>query len=706
MKFGKQLEEYELPEWKGYYLPYKLLKRKLEDLSARTDTPRSQGSHSGRVGGSALEGEEAYTEADWLRTVEEEAMRIGDFVDRGIHGLEQQLKDLEKMIEGLQSGRHIEESIDENAPTDEEASFLELRVLQAVGRVSEGVQRLRLFAELNHAALYKILKKHDKQLVSKEGLSEAFPRLVKATRLNETGRFDALDRDLKKLSSASSKTEDIDASPEVARLIAGLGRTGVVGLTVQPASHRSELVLSFFLGSSVALFLAIGVLLCLPEKSPKTFSEAYFLTPIPVFRVVFSFLLILWCMGAVAKICDQSDVNHMFILNVDPRCRVTPEFFFARAATLTTLWILIFGMYVVDYKWKILPTVWAREGYNKRASFHFVLYPVLLLLLTIVGSLAPSTICRQRYKLAVLRSVKRTALAPLFAVDFADNMVGDVMTSIAKPLEDVPAAVCYLLSHHPQEEELVERFVTSGDTCSDTTHRWVVPLLAGMPFFFRAGQCVRRYRDTKECRHLWNLGKYLCSLLVVIVSRMDNTAMLVSVSTVATVYAFLWDVGLDWGLGARELMPGNSAEARNVDGESPKLSQKNGLRQRHFPRKVYWLCSLVDLVARSTWVFTLMPTSLVTGNIVIRVILVSVMSSVEIVRRSMWAVLRIEYEQLSNASGFRALLWVMGGKLEAAGLCALKAQYGAREAAFKGHSRPDLPKQKAWTERLLLAKQV
>ena len=39
----------------------------------------------------------------------------------------------------------------------------------------------------------------------------------------------------------------------------------------------------------------------------------------------------------------RSDVNHMFILNVDPRCRVTPEWFFARAATLTTLWILIFG---------------------------------------------------------------------------------------------------------------------------------------------------------------------------------------------------------------------------------------------------------------------------------------------------------------------------------------------------------------------------
>ncbi|CAJ1365392.1 unnamed protein product [Effrenium voratum] len=587
-----------------------------------------------------------------------EPTATGDFVDRGIEGLVSHLKDLRKMMDEL-GGR---QAIDEKVDKDEEASFLELRVLQAVGRVTEGVQRLRVFAELNHAAMYKILKKHDKLLSSKEGLAEIFPRLVKATRINEVERFDALDEDLKKMSLASSKTEDIDASPEVARLIAGLGRSGVVGLTVQPVSHRSELVLSFFLGSSLALFLSIGVLLWLPEKSPRTFSEAYFLTPIPVFRVVFSFLLIMWCMGAVAKICGQADVNHMFILNVDPRCRVSPEWFFARAATLTTIWILVFGMYVVDYKWKIVPTVWSTEGFNKRASLHFVFYPLVLLLLAGLGAVMPSTICRNRYKLAVLRSVKRTAMAPVFPVDFADNMVGDIMTSIAKPLEDVPAAMCYLLSHHPQEEAVVRRFVTNGDNCSDATHSFVVPMLAGLPFFFRANQCVRRYRDTKESRHLWNLGKYLCSLLVVIVSRLDNTILLITVSTVATVYAFLWDVFLDWGLGLSELL--RSAHAAEANGHVHEHGQPQKI-QRHFPRKVYWLCSLFDLVARSTWVFTLMPTSLVTGNIVSRVIFVSLMSSVEILRRSMWAVLRIEYEQLSNASGFRALLWVPS-KLNAA----------------------------------------
>ncbi|CAE7461256.1 Ank3, partial [Symbiodinium necroappetens] len=143
--------------------------------------------------------------------------------------------------------------------------------------------------------------KHDKLLKTKFGLEQLFPRLVKETNLSEYSRLQVLNDEVKELSMKCSQTSE---SPEVACLIHGLGRTGRDMTLVNPISHRSELVLSFFLGSSLALFLAIGVLLALPEKSPKTFSEAYFLTPIPVFRVVFSYLLILWCMGAVAKICD------------------------------------------------------------------------------------------------------------------------------------------------------------------------------------------------------------------------------------------------------------------------------------------------------------------------------------------------------------------------------------------------------------------
>mmetsp|Transcript_85588 Transcript_85588/g.266133 ORF Transcript_85588/g.266133 Transcript_85588/m.266133 type:complete len:707 (+) Transcript_85588:157-2277(+) len=683
MKFAKQLEEYELPEWRGHYIPYKTLKKRLERLAhsdAEEDSPER-----------------------WRGTLREEALRVGSFVDRGLQGLEWQLQDLARTADGLRrassSGKlsgHAEgdeEGDDEEEGPLSEHAYLELRVLDALGRVAEGVHRLRSFAELNHAALYKILKKHDKQLKTDLGLGVSrgddeekasgglFKDLVRLSRLGESGRFDSLEAELKRLSLQSSKIEGLDASPAVARLAAGLGRSapGNVQGGATPEVRSYELVLCFFLGSSVALFLAIGVLLALPAVSPKSFSEAYFLTPMPVFRVVFSVLLSLWCMGAVAWTCDKHDINHMFILGVDPRCRVNPTFFFSRAAALTTVWILIFGMYVVDYKWRVLPTVWAKSGINKRASFHFVLYPIALLAATVLGMLWPSRICRNRYKGEVLRSVRRTAMAPFQPVDFADNIVGDILTSLAKPLQDVPAAVCYLLSPHPEPQSFVEKFALKGDTCSDDTHHCVLPVIAGLPYVFRALQCLRRFRDTRETRHLWNFGKYLSSLLVVVVSSVwwENLEAIAVVSAVATVYAGAWDVALDWGLGRQELLGccGRAAakprDPQSVDREptlpnTPTSKPARAERpERHLAGRVYWLCSFIDLAARSTWVLTLMPITIVTGSITGRVVLVSIISSVEIIRRSMWAVIRIEYEQLANASGFRALLWVPS-KLNAA----------------------------------------
>jgi len=387
----------------------------------------------------------------------------------------------------------------------------------------------------------------------------------------------------------------------------------------------------------------------------------------PVFRVVFSVLLSLWCMGAVARTCDKADINHMFILNVDPRCRVTPEFFFSRAAALTTIWILVFGMYVVDYKWRVLPTVWAEEGFNHRASFHFVLYPVGLLVVTFLGMVWPSTICRNRYKGSVLRAVLRTASAPFHPVDFADNIVGDILTSLAKPLQDVPSAMCYLVSTHPQPQPAVVTFSEKGDTCSFMTHHVLTPIIGGLPYVFRALQCLRRYADTREVRNLANFGKYIASLLVVIVSSVwfENLLLVAFVSGLATIYAFIWDVVLDWGLGSKELF-GSVVHDRAQDlggGQAQHQYSNSNLvapfeRERHFARPVYLLCIVFDLLARSTWALTLMPVTIVSRSLTGRVVLVSLISSIEIVRRSIWAVLRIEHEQVANASGFRALLWV------------------------------------------------
>jgi len=698
MKFGKQLEEYELSEWRGHYIPYNEMKKELEVVKEKANAEAcapnspSEARIGSRLGRSLLGSHGSFSElqADasrvwdtrspdeiWLARLETEAVRVGDFVVRGLAGIENQLQDLSRMADNLPEEAVAAVEDEDLTSETTEGGWMRLRILQAVGRVAEGVQRLRGFAELNHAALYKILKKRDKLLGGHHGLSHVYPLLVGQTKLADTKRFDSLEEELQKLSLESSSTRGLKASAEVARLVSGLGHSKGGANATGGAAALHDLVLWFFLGSSSAFLVSIGVLLWLPEKTPRTFSEAYFLTPTPVFRVVLSVLLILWCIGFVILTCDRSNINHVFILNLDPRSFVTPQYFFSRAAGLTTVWILIFGMYIVDYKWKVLPTIWSDTGYNERSSVHFLMYPVVLLLITVAGFLVPSRTCRTRYKLSVLRSMIRVMQAPCHQVDFADNLVGDILTSLAKPLQDIPAAVCYLWSEHPQPVELVERFIDKGNTCSHFTHHVVMPLIAGFPYFLRALQCARRYKDTRETRHLWNLGKYIASLLVVILSAwgtFSNTTIFI-VSLVATIYAFGWDVAFDWGLGRQTLSDvADSSKERSaavpsveLNREDITMSPKHGRvkparrsdrAERHFSTLTYRLCSLLDLTARSTWVLTLLPVNIITANIAGRVFLVAFISSMEIIRRSMWAVLRIEYEQEANAGGFRALLWV------------------------------------------------
>lgn len=723
MKFGKQLEQYELPEWRGHYIPYKDLKHALDKLKP----PHANITFSDDMRLTPNTLEEPHS--SWHRRVTDEAHRVGDFVERGLRGLADQLLQLSSMVESLRpsiadSGESSvpevkEEKVkktndkkdakmdadvelqDENANSDktkkkkklkehkgkdkEQSAFedIEIRAIEGVGRVIEGMRRLRGFAELNHAALYKILKKHDKVLNSQYGLGTLFPKIVEDSKLGDMSRFDELSAELSRLSLGSSLTEGLNATPEVARLAAGLGFQS----HASRGSLQNELILSFFFGLSIAFMVSICILLWLPEWKPRTFSTGYFLAPMPVFRVVFSVVLVLWCLGFVAKTCDNADINHMFILRVDPKCRVTSNWLFSRAAVLTTLWVLAFGMYVLDYKWGVLPVLWSKYGYNKRASFHFVFYPVFLLGCTFVGMALPSYVCRNRYKSGLLRSIGRTMATPFYPVDFADNIVGDVLTSLAKPLQDIPAATCYLMQPHPQTQELVEQFMAVGHTCNVSIMIVIMPLIAGLPYLFRALQCLRRYRDSvvnehPDVKHLFNCGKYIVSVCVVLAGAIcpTRTYVVVAISLLATAYAGIWDLAIDWGLGRNELFghanfslwsmteqESSAGGAKNFDRqasvgaanlEGHVTSAHVGNPDRFLSKRVYWVCSVLDIILRCTWVFTLMPLHIFTENIVGRVVFVSIISSAEVIRRSVWAVLRIENEQRSNASGFRALLWV------------------------------------------------
>eukprot|EP00913_Durusdinium_trenchii_P014562 g13661.t1 len=360
------------------------------------------------------------------------------------------------------------------------SQFLHLNMLEALGRLGEGIYRLKGYTELNHAALYKILRKWDKVLKRTDGVAEIYPQIIEGTRIGDMTAIEALDANVKEafsrqlhrrraegrpvsvvveetdrhelpgcstewmdsllqqraievLFSGVERTEvqedgqvylffpRMDIGPytsqvrmtcqilqekanradvkvlainpglmkdgaieylkefeelleakteiqlrwqddrrgglrvyqqalqrfkyymptwfpipdSVALLAAGLG-TRSAGL--QGQALRAERLLFFFLGSSSALVLSIIALICLPEKDPMTFSKNYFLCSFPVFRVCLSAVLVILGLAYVARVCEDNFINHFFILGIDPRCRVSPNFLFTWAMLLSSAW--------------------------------------------------------------------------------------------------------------------------------------------------------------------------------------------------------------------------------------------------------------------------------------------------------------------------------------------------------------------------------
>ncbi|CAK9118756.1 unnamed protein product [Durusdinium trenchii] len=82
------------------------------------------------------------------------------------------------------------------------SQFLHLNMLEALGRLGEGIYRLKGYTELNHAALYKILRKWDKVLKRTDGVAEIYPQIIEGTRIGDMTAIEALDANVKEVGPA------------------------------------------------------------------------------------------------------------------------------------------------------------------------------------------------------------------------------------------------------------------------------------------------------------------------------------------------------------------------------------------------------------------------------------------------------------------------------------------------------------------------
>ncbi|KAH9385737.1 xenotropic and polytropic retrovirus receptor 1 [Nematocida major] len=164
-------------------------------------------------------------------------------------------------------------------------------------------------------------------------------------------------------------------------------------------------------------------------------------------------------------------------------------------------------------------------------------------------------------------------------------------------------------------------------------------ILAGainqVPVAVRILQCLRRYFDRKNRMmfpHLYNTLKYMISFLsdtLLLLSDLVNPWVCGSVLAASQVCGFYWDVCVDWMLWRR-----------------PKV----------YSTKLYWMACIFNAAVRSTSLaYFVASTAAHRFSFKQKVAARFAMSCMEMARRIIWAVIRIEVEHLNNCNQLKAI---------------------------------------------------
>lgn len=167
---------------------------------------------------------------------------------------------------------------------------------------------------------------------------------------------------------------------------------------------------------------------------------------------------------------------------------------------------------------------------------------------------------------------------------------------------------------------------------------------------------MRSYWDTRKVKNLFNGIKYFFALSMsslAIARSMSNDGDVgintwldctwVTVSIITTLYAFWWDTVMDWGL--CQCFWGKKA---CNDSESHPFLLRDTM---YFSPGVYYTAMLGNFIMRLGWAFLISPEqTYVKQNYIL------LLGSIELIRRFVWAIFRIEWEDIERSKNVEHII--------------------------------------------------
>ena len=543
---------------------------------------------------------------------------------------------IEHLLEGL--AKKVGKSVEGGSlPLKTHASAVtESSLTRASTDVYRTLQHLRNFCILNYTGLLKVAKKHDKAVQSDRRVLAAWKPELDETPFVKSAEIDVLCAQLEAAYAAAFYDGSIMSARATLLVrkdrasywvIADLGIRGGFALTLV-----AWLIWDLTLDPT---FLHL----------PKTLypRDIWIKTQLPVYRASLALVVAHYVWAGVLYMWTKNRINFEYMFELDNKSKLSAmgaASSATRLAALLLLSLLLFSKALLGE----LP-----------ASISPGVFPVALFVAHALMMLLP-----RGHAARLCSSLGHVLAAPFFAVDLWSVFVADVLTSLVRPLTDLVYSCCYVITLEWQKP-----YAKQG-SCADSPlfNDLAVPLLCALPMWCRFLQCMRIYNDTKKRNPaLPNALKYSVGMLVVLFGSLHPTLVASATSTpvrlwiqllwfsiylAGTLYTFSWDVIMDWKLGH---------------------CAHGGLRQRRMLQTWFYYAAIAaDFVFRFGWTATIVPHwfSVFGGGgkheghggtpeqiQQLLTCIVPLISSCEIARRGMWAILRLEAEHLHNTEGFR-----------------------------------------------------
>uniref|UniRef100_M4E7M8 EXS domain-containing protein n=1 Tax=Brassica campestris TaxID=3711 RepID=M4E7M8_BRACM len=264
------------------------------------------------------------------------------------------------------------------------------------------------------------------------------------------------------------------------------------------------------------------------------------------------------------------------------------------------------------------------------------LLPLFLLIVLFIVLVLPLNIFYRSSRLFFLTCLFHCVAAPLYKVTLPDFLVGDQLTSQVQAIRSVQFYIC-----HYGWGDYKHRM----NTCSDSdVYNAFLFIVAAIPYGWRLLQCLRRFFEEKNAEQGYNGLKYFLTIVAVCIRTAYSVVdedhkfiwrmLAVIFSAIAAIFCTYWDLVLDWGLLNR-------------------TSKNRWLRDKLLvpQKKVYFVAMILNVLFRFAWLQTVLDFNF---SFMHRQTMITVVASLEIIRRGIWNFFRLENEHVNNVGKYRA----------------------------------------------------